>query len=362
LIETDVLGGAERMIVLLAGALRARGWSNVAFLPAGHDGWLTRHLDAVGVTVEHYHLPRPFSPAFAHRLAAALRRHRIAVAHSHEFTMGFYGAWAAQRAGVPHVFTMHGGRYYAARLRRRVALRLAASRSDRIVAVSAAVAAQLARDLWLAPSRITTIPNGVAFETPPRATLREELGLPPGALLIVAVGTLFPVKGHRYLVEALAQLGARQPPLHLAIAGREDQAPLRALTLTLGVADRVHLLGARADVPNVLASADVFALPSLSEGLPLALLEAMFAGLPIVASSVGEVPTALEQGRAGVLVPPGDAAALAAALERVLTDRTEARALGQRAALRAAAEYGLEQMVGKYAALYDAVRLRKPTP
>ncbi len=123
LIETDVLGGAERMLVHLAGALPTQGWTSVAFLPRGHDGWLTRALEAVGVSVEHYHLPRPFSPAFARELARTLQRHQITVAHSHEFTMAFYGAWAARQAGIPHVFTMHGGRYYANRLRRRLALR-----------------------------------------------------------------------------------------------------------------------------------------------------------------------------------------------------------------------------------------------
>jgi len=358
LIETDVLGGAERMLVHLAGALPTQGWTSVAFLPRGHDGWLTRALEAVGVSVEHYHLPRPFSPAFARELARTLQRHQITVAHSHEFTMAFYGAWAARQAGIPHVFTMHGGRYYANRLRRRLALRAAAMLSDAVIAVSDVVGERLARDIWLARSRVTTIPNGVPAEPSARATLREELRLPTGAILIVAVGTLFPVKGHRYLLEAVARLTAHHPGLHVAIAGRGDREPLAAFAAALSVAERVHLLGPRADVSNVLASADVFALPSLSEGLPLALLEAMFASRPIVASAVGEVPTALEQGRAGVLVPPGDAAALADALDRLLADPEDARALGERAARRAAATYGLERMVSSYTDLYNAVSSR----
>ena len=330
LIETDVLGGAERMLVHLAGALPTQGWTSVAFLPRGHDGWLTRALEAVGVSVEHYHLPRPFSPAFARELARTLQRHQITVAHSHEFTMAFYGAWAARQAGIPHVFTMHGGRYYANRLRRRLALRAAAMLSDAVIAVSDVVGERLARDIWLARSRVTTIPNGVPAEPSARATLREELRLPTGAILIVAVGTLFPVKGHRYLLEAVARLTAHHPGLHVAIAGRGDREPLAACAAALSVAERVHLLGPRADVSNVLASADVFALPSLSEGLPLA----------------------------GVLVPPGDAAALADALDRLLADPEDARALGERAARRAAATYGLERMVSSYTDLYNAVSSR----
>ena len=355
LIETDVLGGAERIIVHLAGALRDRGWTNVAILPGGHDGWLTRHLEPCGVTIEYYSLPRPFSPGFARDLARMLTRHRVEVAHSHEFTMAFYGAWAARRAHIPHVFTMHGGLYYSQRLRRRLALRVAAGLSDRVVAVSDAVAERLAHELWLSRSRVTTIPNGVPFEPGAHPILRDELRLPPGTRLIVSVGTLFEVKGHRYLLAALARLRDRHPGAHVAIAGRGDSGPLRALASALGVADRVHLLGPRADIPEVLASADLFALPSLSEGLPLALLEAMFAARPIVASAVGEVPATLDQGRAGLLVPPGDPDALAAALGRLLDDPDRGRALGEYAARRAAAEYGLERMVGAYAALYEAI-------
>src|SRR4029077_1951647 len=103
LIETDILGGAEQMLVHLAGALRARGWVNVAFLLGGREGWLTRALEAADVPVEHLRFGQPFSPRFARDLADAFRRHEITVAHSHEFAMACYGAWAARRIGIPHL-------------------------------------------------------------------------------------------------------------------------------------------------------------------------------------------------------------------------------------------------------------------
>ena len=111
-----------------------------------------------------------------------------------------------------------------------------------------------------------------------------------------------------------------------------------------GVSNRLHLLGLRSDVPAVLAAADIFVLPSLSEGLPLALLEAMFAACPIIASDVGDVAVALAQGDAGILVAPGDASALARALDLLLSDRTRARQLGERAFRRAGAEYDISHM------------------
>ncbi len=358
LIESDGPGGAERLVVQLATELRTSACEIVAFLPAKGEGWLGRELTAAGVVVEPFQLERPVSPASARRLAAAFHRLHVAVAHSHEFTMAVYGAWAAWRAGVGHVITMHGGRYYADRLRRRLALRAAIALSDKTVAVSERLTAELRADLWLRRSHVATIPNGVRFEAAPGSTLRTELGLTQHDRLILSIGNLYPVKGQRHLVQALAYLADRHPGLHLAIAGRGDLASsLVQQARALGVEHRLHLLGLRSDIPNLLAGADVFALPSLSEGLPLALLEAMFASRPIVASAVGEVPLALAGG-AGILVEPGDPAALAASLDRVLSDPGRARRLGERAGRRAAVEYHLTRTLERYALLYHAALRR----
>jgi len=177
--------------------------------------------------------------------------------------------------------------------------------------------------------------------------------LAPADRLILAVGNLYPVKGHRYLVEALGLLKDRRREAHVAVAGRGDLAEtLQAQARTLGVADRLHLLGLRDDIPNVLAGADMFVLPSVSEGLPVALLEAMFAGRPIVASDVGGVRAALLGGEAGFLVQPGDPLALARAIDQLLSDPAEARVLAERAARHAAAEYDSAVMVARYARVY----------
>jgi glycosyltransferase involved in cell wall biosynthesis len=129
-------------------------------------------------------------------------------------------------------------------------------------------------------------------------------------------------------------------------------ATLRRDADARSVGDRVHLLGLRNDVADLLASADVFVLPSRSEGLPLALLEAMFAGLPIVATRVGEVPTALAEGEAGLLVEPGRPDELAGAIERLLSDSALARRLGERARARAVAEFDVATMAARYESLY----------
>jgi glycosyltransferase involved in cell wall biosynthesis len=363
LIESDGPGGAEQVVADLAVDLQESGAQSIVFLPARGEGWLAGRLTGTGVLVEYFDLNTPISPACARSLAMAFRHHRIEVAHSHEFSMAVYGAWASWLAGVHHVITMHGSRYYAGRLQRRLALRAAIASSDRIVAVSHRLAEDMSRDLLVRRARIEMIRNGVRRARAYHTRLREELGLGSDARLLVAVGNLYAVKGHRYLVEAVALLSDRHPNLHVAIAGRGKlETDITTRAGELGVSARIHLLGLRSDIPAVLAAADVFVLPSLSEGLPLALLEAMFAGRPIVASDVGEIGTALDRGRAGRLVAPGNPVDLAAALDDLLSDPNGARRLGARARSRAAAEYDVSQMVCRYRSMYEQLLTDAPVP
>ena len=356
LIASDGPGGAERIFAGLSRALQASGCEVVAFLPARGEGWLERQLEGSGVALERFRIERALSPRFAAWLTGAFRHQRLDLVHSHEFSFAVYGAWAARRAGIPHVITMHGGRYHAQHLRRRLALRLAAAGSCRLVAVSEPTRAALSRDLRLPASRIALVPNGVSFQPAAASTIRAELGLAPSARIALAVGNLYPVKGHTHLVAALGRLAPRHPDLHVVIAGRGELAEaLAGQAWELGVGDRLHLVGLRSDIPNLLAGADLFVLPSLSEGLPLALLEAMFAGRPIVASDVGGIGAALGD-EGGLLVPPRSAEALAAGMDRALSDAKLRTSMAARACARAQAEFSLEVMTRRYAALYHGCR------
>jgi len=146
---------------------------------------------------------------------------------------------------------------------------------------------------------------------------------------MVAVGNLYPVKGHRFLIRALAGL-PRDGRWKLAIAGRgQEEQDLRAMISGYGLSDRVQLLGLRQDIANVLAAGDLFVMPSLSEGLPLAVLEAMAAGLPVVASAVGGIPDVTGTGRGGITVPAGSVEPLQEALEFLVAHREERMALGK---------------------------------
>ncbi len=297
-------------------------------------------------------------------LTRLMRRGRFDLVHTHTSKAGILGRAAGRLARVrrivhtPHGHYFHGGYAGPAMIRLFVHLeRWAATFTDRIVALTDQEARDHLRLGIGTPARFVTIPSGVElapYEKPPEppAAVRAALGLPPDAWLVGAVGRLEPVKGHRHLVEAVAHLAPRIPGLYLALAGDGELGPeLQARVRDAGLADRVRFLGWRDDTPTLLHAFDVFAFPSLNEGMGRALVEAMAAGRPIVASRAGGIPEVLGDGEAGVLVEPGDAVALARGIERLLGD-PPLRARLAEAARRRAERYGVDVMLERIAALY----------
>jgi glycosyltransferase involved in cell wall biosynthesis len=351
LLESDGPGGAEQMLIHLAEELRRRGHEVVPVGPTAGCGWLASEFRDRGFDPATFRLRSALDPACVTGLAGLFRDRRVDLAHSHEFTMAVYGAAAARRAGIPHLITMHGGTHWSGRWRRRVAMRWAFRASGGMVAVSLPTRLELER--LVGTSRpISVVANGVPRRDGDRNRLRRELDVTEAEALIVAVGNLYPVKGHAVLLRALAGTDS-DPPWRLAIAGRgEEEDGLRTLAGRHGISDRVHLLGYRADIPDILAAADIFAMPSLSEGLPLALIEAMFAGSAVVASAVGGIPDALVDGREGLLVPPGDPVALGTALERFLKSPPLRGSHGAAAQRRAEAEFTTGRMADQYEEIY----------
>ena len=352
MLECDGPGGAELMMLELAKELRARGHTVLPVGLSAGTGWLGARFVAAGFEPASFELRRPLDLAAVRALTTILRDFRADVVHSHEFTMAIYGAAAAKRAGARHVITMHGGLYYATAWRRRAALRWATRRSSALVGVSDATATALQDNLGIDRAKLHVVPNGIPLRTGVRARLRSELALAPGELLIVSVGNLYAVKGHAVLIDALSRLPDRAG-WRVAVAGRGEEEPkLRAQAAAAGIGDRVHLLGFRDDVADILAAGDVFTMPSLSEGLPLALVEGMSFGLPVVVTRVGGVPEVVTDGVEGLIVPPADPGALAAALGALLADAPRRQQMGAAARTRALRDYALSTMADRYERLY----------
>jgi glycosyltransferase involved in cell wall biosynthesis len=313
------IGGAERLVVSAARGLSAPRFEH-AICCLAERGPLAAEAEAAAVPVfcvgEFPGLRHPF--AFA-RLIRIIRAFRPTIVHTHLQSASLYGRLAARLARVPVVVaTEHN--VYVGKARRYVLVeRFLARMTDAMIAVSGPVRQFLSVQLALAPSAIRVIHNGVALGAPtPRgvAELHERLATDGAvAIRLGTVASLTAKKGHEVLLRAVARLRDSGVVCSLVVAGEgPDRQRLEQLSEQLGVSTHVFFLGHVANPPDVLGAIDVFVLPSLIEGLPLALLEAMYAGRACVATAVGGVPEVISSGDNGLLVPPGDEVALAEAI------------------------------------------------
>ena len=295
------------------------------------------------------------------RLAGFLRRERVDVVNGHNPAGGFYAALAGRMAGVPAIVRTehsirHPGRYAA--LYDSVLEPLLTAMTHRVVCVCDAVReGQLARTPWAA-RRLVTIPNGISDAAAgARDVVRAGLGLAPDDVAVVTVASLTPAKAQHVMIEAFARMAGPAPGARLLLAGDGPAARRRWRSRRGGWAwaSGSRFLGVRRDVPGLLAAADLFVLSSVREGLSLSLLEAMRAGRAVVATDVGGNREAVVPGATGLLVPAGDAAALAAAMAELAADGAKRAAWGGAARRRWEERFTAEHMVRDTEELYRAV-------
>jgi glycosyltransferase involved in cell wall biosynthesis len=289
------------------------------------------------------------------RLAAYVRRERVDVLHAHMFGSNVWGTLVGRLARVPIVIAHeHTWSFEGEPLRRVLDRELIGRFSDAFIAVSRADQRKMIEIERIPAERIRFIPNGIAPTAPAAGRdVRAELGVGSGPL-IGAIGTLRAQKAYDVLIRAAASLREKHPGLHVVIAGGgPERERLDALIGELGLSDVVLMLGRRLDVPNILAALDVAVCASNFEGSPLAVMEYMEAGLPIVATRVGGVPDLIDDGVHGLLVEPGEPLELAGAIDELLRDRPRAAALGARARERRRREFDLDVMVHNMEALYE---------
>jgi len=291
-------------------------------------------------------------------LLRLLRRERFDVVHSHKFGSNVWGTLIGRLAGVPVIVAHeHSWSFDGKPVRRVLDRELIGRGSDVIVAVSAQDRRKIIEIEGVRPEKVLLVPNGIPRRSATGADVRAELGIPPDAPVIGAVGGLRPEKAIDLLIRAAAPLLQEIAQLRVLIAGEgPEKEPLRELARHAGVADRVMLIGFRDDVPDVLAALDVAVSSSVFEGSPLAVMEFMEAARPIVATRVGGVPDLIDHGVHGVLVRSGDAEGLTAALRRMLADREAARRMGQRARERRLREFDIDVAVRRFESLYERLR------
>ncbi len=354
-------GGLERMVLDLVQEQQLRG-DRCQVLCLFEAGTLAHELDGSGIGVMALGKRQGLDLRALSALRNAVRAHATEVLHTHN-AVAHYLAVLATR-GLPlrrTINTRHGMGALARVTRREQLYRLALHRTDAVATVCEAARQDAIRRRIIPVAKACVVPNGIRLEVhAPRSSpqciqLRRMLRLTDGARVVGSVGRLNPLKDQTALIRAFAPVRARHRDCVLLLIG---DGPLRAqlqdCAQAQGLADAVHFLGDRSDVPALLQGLDVFALPSRSEGYSMALLEACAAALPIVATDVGGNREIVRDGQTGLLVPAQDAAALTAALDRLLDDAALATRLGQAARAWVEHEGTLQAMAARYAGLYAA--------
>jgi len=361
-IDTLGLGGAERFLVGLVTHLDRRHFAPlVAWVTSGgpfEDDLRAAGIEVIGIGAQGRRDRRALQ-----RLVRLMKEKDVRLLNTHLFVDGFYGRMAAIWAGVPvRVVTQQNA--YDDPDRRLPAWQIWANRAlvpmtQQFVAVSQATERYLRRVEWVPEGKIRRIPNAIAplstVKAEDVARLRRLWAADDGAgPLIGTVARFDPQKGLDVLLEAVARLRQHVPSLRCVFVGEgELRGQLEAQSRSLGVAHMVHFSGTRRDVPAVLAALDVFVLPSRFEGLSLALLEAMAAGRPVVATAVSGTVEVVRHEATGLLVPPNDPEALAAALRRLLAERALAERLARAGQEHVLTRYTIEPVARRYEAMYE---------
>jgi glycosyltransferase involved in cell wall biosynthesis len=368
-IGTLDIGGAEQQLVQLVSRLDRRRFRPVVCSLAS-GGPYADTLAAAGVPVRIVgfrglnrgiwtlrYLPRIL--AELRGLVTLIRAERPAIVHGFLFWAYVIGTFAARRAAVPIVVASRRslGCFKAAKPHYLWLERLANRRTNLLVANSEAVKQDVMVREGVPSARIRVVYNGIdaeRYERRARPQMRAELEIPAGAPVVGVVANLIHYKGHRFLLQAFQRVHAWRPGTVLLLAGDGPCRPeLERLAEELGIVEMVRFLGTRRDIPELLAATDVVVLPSLEEGFPNAVLEAMAAGKPVVASAVGGIPEAVVHEATGLLVPPGDPTALAEAILAVVGDPARAEQMGRAGQARAKDRFGMERMVTETEAIYE---------
>ena len=372
----DAGGSATNTIVSAAG-LRKEGFETALAYGATQDpdGAIRRRLESLG-------LPLFFVPSLVRNpsppndfkawldLKRVLRNNRFDLVHTHTSKAGVIGRLAARACGVPAVHTAHGHVFYGyfGRLLTRMFVgieRRMAPLAERLISLTDEETREALERNIGRPGQYVTIPSGVPiaqFRDVDRSdpSFRRRLGIPPEATVFLSIGRLTWVKGYDVLLEAFSKAGfGSERPWLVLVGDGEERGNLEAQAQRLQIAGRVRFAGELSDIRAALAAATVFVLSSRNEGMGRVLVEAMAAGVPVIGTAVGGIPTLVKDGETGLLVPGGDAGALAKAMERMRTEPESRARWAERASRFIFPAYDESCMIAGIAAVYRDVLAKK---
>jgi glycosyltransferase involved in cell wall biosynthesis len=346
------VGGLERVVLdLISAGIGLGQRTSVACVSS--RGSLAGEAEARGATVICAGKSPGLRLGAISRLKAMFEELQPDVVHSHQIGALFYAGPAARRARVPLV-VVHSehGKHYASRLRTRILGRWASRHASRFFCVSNDIADEVRKYRIVDPAKIAVVQNGIdlsRFGAGREMDLRRDLGIPDDVPLVGTIGRLNEIKRQDVLLRAFAALRQSVPTAHLLLVGDGPmRAELEQLAGELAIESVTHFVGYQPQPERYLPLMDIFALTSRSEGMPLVVLEAWAAGVPVITSAVGGLPEMLDAGKAGLLFPPRDHAALGRLLGDVLSDERTSSGLVAEGQSRVRARFSREHMAGEY--------------
>ena len=348
-----VAGGAETYALKIASGLNPDKYRGL-MCAIDQGGALEPEIRGLGIPYFIMNRRPGIEIGLMWRLFKLFKKEHVGVVHTHHFNQLFYSAIGAKLAGARLVHTEHSVEYLKRR-RLRFALKLLSLLCHRVVAIGSDGARVLSETVGIPERKIEIITAGVdpSEFNESKSDARRALGFEGSDRIAVIIARLYPEKNHRLLLEAFEEVAQAVPGAKLLIAGEgTERRAIEDEITRLGLSESALVLGVRRDVSRLLAASDVFVLSSDREGLPIAVLEAMAAAKPVVATSVGDLLYLVSNGETGLLVPAGDARAIAGAMIELFNDPERAERMGARARRFIEENYNLTEMIAKHEFLY----------
>jgi len=350
------IGGAQRQLVELVKRMPRQTWEPIVISLSTSRRTLGDELAQVGVTVHYIPQGGALDLRCLKRLARLLRLYHPAIVHTFLFTADTYGRMAARLAGVPRAICAIRNTVEDMPWHHRLVNRWLAGWTSYVTVNADAERRSFVAHGGIPDAKIRTIHNGIEVSTEApslNGTYRREWGIPDQAPIVAMIARLAPQKDHRTFLEAAQRVARAVPDAQFLLVGDGPRrAQVEQWVAELGLAGRTRMLGARRDVRQLLGSVDICVLATHFEGCSNTLMEAMAAARPVVATNVGGNPELVVDGVTGFLVPPKDPDALGAAIQRLLTDKASATAMGVRGRARMAEQFSMDAVWAKTAALY----------
>jgi len=363
LVEELTIGGLEKILTSIVLNLDKKKY-NVSVWCLREGGFFANKLAKEGIDFKILHISTSRNPLSIYKLYKLLKSRKFDIIHTHAYSAGTIGRMSAFLAGVPVIISHNHSVYDYYNRRYHFVEWFLSLITDRVVCVSDIVNRFANETQRINARKLITIHNGIDSEytvlEKRTSVLRKELGIPVDHSVICTIAHMEEHKGIKYLLESASLLlQSRNDVSFLVVGEGRLKEKLKILCADLKIEENVVFAGERGDIPEILSLTDIFVLPSLREGLPLTILEAMACGKPVIATNVGGIPEVVKDGVSGILISPKDPESLHSAMNELLGDREKMKKMGHNGKRVCSESFDSKTMIRKIEDLYDSLLCEK---